>query len=50
MMEFLDRTETTGLAEYDALLGLVGDTRLALLREASHGTHGSERQTYPTAL
>jgi erythromycin esterase-like protein len=30
---------TGGPADYDALFELVGDARLVLLGEASHGTH-----------
>ena len=35
----------TGAAnDYDALLELIGDARLVLLGEASHGTHGFYRE------
>ncbi|HEY4947246.1 MAG TPA: erythromycin esterase family protein, partial [Acidimicrobiales bacterium] len=35
----------TGVAEdYDSLLGLVGDRRLVLIGEASHGTHEFYRE------
>src|SRR5215469_2312559 len=32
------------LAEYDALLGAIGDARLVLIGEASHGTHDFYRE------
>ena len=35
---------TGAAADYDALLDLVGDARLVLLGEASHGTHEFYRE------